>query len=123
VELVSELGAGPADDGTSPEPSVIEDADQAALAASVGRGMGVDPASAGLGTLALVAALSVGVTLLRRHRAQRVLRRRIVARLEAIGGHDTGPGTEPSAAMARAEAVPAPLDTFEARILRPDPPG
>ena len=61
-----------------------------ARAASLGRGMGVDPASAGVGTLALVTALSIAVTLARRHRAQRVLRQRIVARLEAIGRGERG---------------------------------
>jgi hypothetical protein len=56
--------------------------------------MGLDPASAGAGTLALVALLSVAVTLARRHRAQRALRQRIVARLEAIGHGSAVPGPD-----------------------------
>ncbi|HWO50210.1 MAG TPA: hypothetical protein VNN23_01325, partial [Ornithinibacter sp.] len=69
------------------------DVDRDALRASLGRGMGLDPASAGAGTLALVAVLSIAVTLARRHRAQRALRQRIVARLEAIGHGPGGPGS------------------------------
>ena len=96
IELVGDLGAG-VDAATTPAtggPALTDEAgvDRDALRASLGRGMGIDPASAGIGTLALVALLSVAVTLARRHRAQRVLRRRIVARLEAIGRVRAGPG-------------------------------
>ncbi len=93
VELVGDLG-GALDAASSPDaaPLVSPDVDRDALRASLGRGMGLDPASAGAGTLALVALLSIAVTLARRHRAQRALRQRIVARLEAIGHGPGGPG-------------------------------
>jgi hypothetical protein len=93
VELVGDIG-GAVDAASSPDPGplVSPDVDRDALRASLGRGMGLDPASAGAGTLALVALLSLAVTLARRHRAQRALRQRIVARLEAIGHGPGGPG-------------------------------
>ena len=79
-------------------------------------------APAGLGTLASITALSIAVTLARRHRAQRVLRRRIVARLEAIGrGGETPPDVQTSP-RATAVMATAPADTLEARLLRPKPP-
>ena len=99
------------------------DPDRSARAASLGRGMGVDPASAGVGTLALVTALSIAVTLARRHRAQRVLRQRIVARLEAIGrGGDASSSDSAGAASRRRRWRPMPADTLEARLLRREPP-
>ncbi|HKF85214.1 MAG TPA: lamin tail domain-containing protein [Candidatus Limnocylindrales bacterium] len=122
VELVAELAAL-ALDPAGAEPSPSEDTDRAVLAASLERGIGIDPASAGLGTLGLVAALSVAATLARRHRAQRVLRRRIVARLEAIAGHDGGRSRSTPASPGPDRAAPVPVDTFESRILRRDPPG
>ncbi|HEU0242912.1 MAG TPA: hypothetical protein VFQ75_03335 [Candidatus Limnocylindrales bacterium] len=98
IELVGDLAGG--EPPASPAPSVAgvaADVDRDAVRASLGRGMGIDPASAGAGTLVLVTLLSVAVTLARRHRAQRALRRRIVARLEAFGRgvadpDPTGPG-------------------------------
>jgi hypothetical protein len=92
VELVGVV-MGAAGTGTEQlgEPAPSAPLDDEAVRASIGRGMGLDPASAGLGTLALMAAVSVAVTLGRRLRAQRVLRRRIVARLEAIGRLGTPP--------------------------------
>jgi hypothetical protein len=93
IELVGDLG-GSLEAAASPDevPLASADVDRDALRASLGRGMGLDPASAGVGTLALVALLSVALTLARRHRAQRALRQRIVARLEAIGRGPGGPG-------------------------------
>ena len=85
--------------------------------------MGIDPASAGVGTLALVTALSIAVTLARRHRAQRVLRQRIVARLEAFGRGGDAAGDAPSAAGPAAAIATVPADTLEARLLRREPPG
>jgi hypothetical protein len=113
VELVGELGVGSAESGSAAPGSagVVEArADRDPLRASLGRGLGIDPASAGVGTVALVMLLSVVATLARRHRAQRVLRRRILARLEAIGrgagvaASGTGPGAAPGPAGDAAQA-------------------
>jgi hypothetical protein len=84
VELVGALVAA-GSDPPSTAPDTSPDVDRDALRASLGRGMGIDSASVGVGSLALIVTLSVLVTLARRHRAQRLLRRRIVARLDAIG--------------------------------------
>jgi hypothetical protein len=66
--------------------------------------------------------LSIAVTLARRHRAQRVLRQRILARLEAIGrggdpAADASPAVDPAPAMATVRA-----DTLETRLLQREPP-
>ena len=90
VELVGDLGgADPsaavasheaaAVPGDSPAPSM------APVRAVLVPGLGLDSISTGFGTLILVSIASVAVTLARRQRSQRVLRSRIVARLEAIG--------------------------------------
>jgi hypothetical protein len=88
VELVGGTTGALVVDPTEPLPSPapVADSRRSALQAALGRGMGLDPASAGLGTLAMMAAISIAVTLARRHRANREVRRRIVARLEAIAG-------------------------------------
>jgi hypothetical protein len=123
VELVGDLGASAeADPSPSTDELAATDPDRAARTASLGRGMGVDPASAGVGTLVLVTTLSIAVTLARRHRAQRVLRQRILARLEAIGrggdpAADASPAVDPAPAMATVRA-----DTLETRLLQREPP-
>ena len=123
VELVGDLGASAMADPSAPtDKPARTDPERAARAASLGRGMGVDPASAGVGTLALVTAVSVAVTLARRHRAQRVLRQRIVARLEAIGrGGDPASDATPTAAPAPVVATVG-ADTLETRLLLREPP-
>ncbi|HET7831048.1 MAG TPA: hypothetical protein VFL03_15950 [Candidatus Limnocylindrales bacterium] len=124
LELVGDLGAG-AIASTEPPPAPSDDPGTPNLAASFGPTLGVDPASAGMGTLVLVAALSVVVTLARRHRSQRVLRQRIVARLEAIAGHGAPVPVAASAldgAPVGTSSEPPPTQTFEARIRRADPP-
>jgi outer membrane biosynthesis protein TonB len=126
VELVGDLGADAiASTDPQPDPAASDDPAATNLAASFGSPLGLDPASAGIGTLALVAALSVTVTLARRHRAERVLRRRIVARLEAIGGHaaalPVAATAMPAASLGSSQPASA-ADTFEARIRLPDPP-
>jgi len=123
VELVGDIGAVVAADPSTEDVPASADPDRAARAASLGRGMGIDPASAGVGTLALVTALSIAVTLARRHRAQRVLRQRIVARLEAIGRSGDEAADAPSAAVPAAAMATVPADTLEARLLRREPPG
>jgi hypothetical protein len=99
VELVGDLGGAsePGNESPADEPPADEGAGQAhpsdgsadhaggAVRAGLGAGFGLDPAPAGLGSLALVAALSVLVTVARRHRARRLLQARIAARLEALG--------------------------------------
>ncbi|HEY3333702.1 MAG TPA: lamin tail domain-containing protein [Candidatus Limnocylindrales bacterium] len=102
IELLGDLGGGASAATADPAPEASPaDVDREALRASLGRGMGVDPASAGVGTLALVALMSVAATLARRHRAQRALRRRIVARLEALGHGAAGTGpADPGAGAA-----------------------
>jgi hypothetical protein len=124
LELVGDLGAGAIASTESP-PAPSDDPGTPNLAASFGPTLGVDPASAGMGTLVLVAALSVVVTLARRHRSQRVLRQRIVARLEAIAGHGAPVPVAASAldgAPVGTSSEPPPTQTFEARIRRADPP-
>jgi len=107
VSQASALGAPAAAVSVEPGGSVEPDESHDPVRASMGRGMVLDPASAGLGTLTLVAALSVAVTLARRHRAQRLLRQRIVARLEAF---------------ARSSAAPSAGTAAPHHGLRPDPP-
>jgi hypothetical protein len=99
VDLVGDLGGAsePGNESPADEPPADEGAGQAhpsdgsadhaggAARAGLGAGFGLDPAPAGLGSLALVAALSVLVTVARRHRARRLLQARIAARLEALG--------------------------------------
>ena len=106
VSQASALGAPAAAVSGEPGGSVEPDESHDPVRASMG-GLVLDPASAGLGTLTLVAALSVAVTLARRHRAQRLLRRRIVARLEAF---------------ARSSAAPSAGTAAPHHGLRPDPP-
>ena len=122
VELVGDLGAAAPDDPPAVDVPASVDPDRVARAASLGRGMGVDPASAGVGTLALVTALSIAVTLARRHRAQRVLRQRIVARLEAIGRAGGSSVDGPRAPVPAEAMATVPGDTLEARLLRREPP-
>ncbi len=93
IELVGDL------DGVGPDPGAGGGAATAVLPsglagamdtppatrAAFGQGMGIDPTSAGAGTLALVTLISVALTVARRHRAQRLLQSRIVARLATVG--------------------------------------
>lgn len=65
------------------DPSPLTD-EHAIVRATVDRGMDLDPASAGFGTLALLAATSVVATLARRHRSRRQLQARVLGRLESI---------------------------------------
>ncbi len=70
------------------------DAD-AVLRASLDRGMGIDPGSAGLGTLLLVAAISLVATFARRHRSRRLLQARILERIEGV--RSPAPGNDGAA--------------------------
>jgi hypothetical protein len=68
-----------------PRASSVPVADgHAVVRASIERGMGLDPASAGIGTLVLLSAMSLVATVARRHRARRLLVARVVARIEAM---------------------------------------
>ncbi|HEY6569058.1 MAG TPA: OB-fold nucleic acid binding domain-containing protein, partial [Candidatus Limnocylindrales bacterium] len=101
VELVGELGAAdPSSSGATqaaaaapgdwPEPTL------APVRAVLAPGPGLDALSTGLGTLVLVSLASVvAMTLARRERSRRVLRSRIVARLEAFGRGGEGSGSAP----------------------------
>jgi hypothetical protein len=123
VEVVGDLGVAAEADPADAMDVASADPDRTARAASLGQGMGVDAASAGVGTLALVTVLSVAVTLARRHRAQHVLRQRIVARLEAIGrGSDAGVEAAPPGPIAAQTMATAGDDTLAARLLRRKPP-
>ena len=121
VEVVGDLGAAAAEPSDAIDVASA-DPDRTARAASLGRGMVVDPASAGVGTLALVTALSIAVTLARRHRAQRVLRQRIVARLEAIGRGSEAAVEAPASSIPAQAMATAGDDTLGARLLRREPP-
>jgi hypothetical protein len=100
VELVGELGAAdPLSSGATqaaamapgdwPEPTL------APVRAVLAPGLGLDFLATGLGMLVLVSLASVAVTLARRERSRRVLRARIVARLEAFGRGGEGSGSAP----------------------------
>ena len=86
--LVGDLGPEPAagePGADAPGGPVGGSADPAGtMRAGVTGDAPVDPASAGLGTLALVAAMSVLVTAARRHRGRRLLEARVRARIEAL---------------------------------------
>jgi hypothetical protein len=56
---------------------------------------GFDPGAAGLGTLLVVSALSVAVTVLRRERVRRRMAARIAGRLATFAGQSAGPSTDP----------------------------
>ncbi|HEX5829211.1 MAG TPA: OB-fold nucleic acid binding domain-containing protein, partial [Candidatus Limnocylindrales bacterium] len=99
VELVGGVTTALVTEPFAPSPTLEPDPGREALRAALGSGMGLDPASAGLGTLALMAAISIAVTLARRHRANRELRRRIVARLDALTRGDP-PAAGPAAPAA-----------------------
>jgi len=92
LHLVGALGEPVAISTVAPSAGAGDPAPDA-VRASVRRGFGLDPETAGLGTLAVVAALSVLATLVRRHRARRLLQARIVARLEALAP-SRAPGEE-----------------------------
>ena len=96
VELVGDLGGADPSDAATTQAVAAVPADSPAPTSSPVRavlvpGLGLDSFSGGLGTLILVSLASVVVTLARRQRSQRLLRSRILARLEAIGrGAATG---------------------------------
>ncbi len=90
IELVGDLGgADPSETAASSEAAVVPGdspvPSMAPVRAVLVPGLGLDSFSTGLGTLVLISLASVAVTLARRQRSQRVLRSRIVARLEALG--------------------------------------
>ncbi|MEW6226375.1 MAG: hypothetical protein AB1627_17280 [Chloroflexota bacterium] len=89
--LVGDLGQVPAegepgaDAPGGPVDAAAGSADPAGVVqAALAGDAPVDPASAGLGTLVLVAAMSVLVTVARRHRGRRLLEARVRARIEAL---------------------------------------
>ena len=89
----------------------------APLRAAFATGLGLDSVSTGLGTLVLVGIASVAATLARRERGRRLLRARIVARLEALGRSVPAPTGEagpadrsPSSAPDQASDRGAPRD-------------
>jgi hypothetical protein len=81
-------GAGAAGDVTDGSP------DPTAARAGLGRDMVLDPASAGLGTLVLVGAMSVLVTAARRHRGRRLLEARVRARIDAFARPAQAPSAD-----------------------------
>ena len=106
IELVGDLGGAAASD---PAPAVeaaslaAGDGPSAApLRAAFATGLGLDSVSTGLGTLVLVGIASVAATLARRERGRRLLRARIVARLEALGR--SLPGAQRGGRTGRSEA-------------------
>jgi hypothetical protein len=89
IELVGDLDAA--------QPGMSEAASEAGVASSetpstppmravAAPGLGLDSFSTGLGTLLLLGVSSAGLAIARRQRAERRLRARIVARLEALAG-------------------------------------
>ena len=121
IELVGDLGgADPSDAQPSVEAASITAGDAlsaAPLRAAFATGLGLDSVSTGLGTLVLVGIASVGAALARRERGRRLLRARIVARLEALGrsaaassaeagSADRGPSSAPDQGPAGTPAAP-----------------
>jgi MYXO-CTERM domain-containing protein len=90
ASMVGEPGAE-GESGVAPLPAGAAGAAVAAVAA-VGRGTGPGPAPAGIATLGFVGLMGVAAAYVHRRRSKRLLRARIVARLDAI----TGPGTAPA---------------------------
>jgi hypothetical protein len=86
--LVGDLGVAPSSGGPGAEaPGAFTDGSAdptTAVRAGLARDMTLDPASAGLGTLILVGAMSLLVTAARRHRGRRLLESRVRARIDAF---------------------------------------
>ncbi len=104
IELVGDLGgselssADPGDGAAGAGVASSPGASPAPIRAVLVPGLGLDSLSTGFGTLLVVGVASVAVTLARRQRAQRVLRSRIVARLEALGLGARAAGSTPDVA-------------------------
>ena len=123
IELVGDLGApDPSDAGPSLEAASIATGaipSAAPVRAAFTGGLGLDSMSTGFGTLVLVVFASVAATLARRERGRRLVRARIVARLEALGR--SAPATTGEAAPADRSPSSAPdRASDQAHVRTPD---
>ena len=97
LELVGDLGGADASSADPAQAAAVAPGDSpvAPVRSVLTPGPGVDSLATGLGTLVLISLASLVVTLARRQRSQRVMRSRIVARLEAIGRGPVAAGSAP----------------------------